>query len=369
MRTISFLKKEVLHLLHAPETVLLMLLFPALLTWVLGTAFSGMSTRTIEVPETRIPIVTDGGMISGMYIKNAGETGIRLEEISREELERRITAGSVRQYVELKGNDIVLHSDEENGLEAMVVKMYSSAFAQQANLAALALRAGRLGQMTPQYREYAAVEDVAGRNEPNSFGYYGVTMLTMIILYGSLQAMEQLSMEKKNRTGLRLQAAPYHMPRVFLVKTAAVAGMLMLQALLLVLLNRYVYGVEYRSVPMVILMILPAALFATALGVLAYQLLRSASAASVLLNILIIAFVFMGRGYIMVSMENDFFAKLARFSPVGWVNQGLFEYIYQGSAGYIIKAGLWLTALSAAMYLAAFILFKREEGSDRVAAY
>ena len=64
MRTLQFLKKEALHSLAAPETVLLMLLFPLLLTWVLGTAFSNISSHAIDLPETRMPIVSDGGMVA-----------------------------------------------------------------------------------------------------------------------------------------------------------------------------------------------------------------------------------------------------------------------------------------------------------------
>ena len=368
MRTLQFLKKEALHSLAAPETVLLMLLFPLLLTWVLGTAFSNISSHAIDLPETRMPIVSDGGMVAQLYQSNSGHSGITFEPIDSEAVASGLKDGSLKQYVELTDKALILHTDEETGLEAMLVRMYSNAFIQQANLTSYAVKAGRLDMLAPQFQEYTTIEGIDGRAEPSSFGYYGVTMLTMILMYGSLQTVSMLSREKDDRTSLRLKASPYAMSKVFLVKTIASCVILMLQASIIMLFNHYVYGIDYRNIGLVLLMVLPLAVFVTSLGVLAYQALRNESAASVFLNILTIAMVFLGGGYMMVSLDDPTFATLTQLSPIGWDNQGLFRYIYRGSHEAILAAGIKLMGLSLAMYLLAFWLFKREEGSDRVAA-
>lgn len=369
MRTLQFLKKEGLHSLAAPETVLLMLLFPLLLTWVLGMAFSNLSVRTLDLPQTRMALVSDGGMLSRLYQANSGQSGIVFENMTAEEAAEGAREGSLKQYVELTDKAVILHSDEGTGMDAMMVRMYTNAFLQQANLTGAALKAGRLDLLTPQVQKHVTVEGIDGRVEPSSFGYYGVTMLTMIMMYGSLQMVSMLSREKGERTGLRLKASPYQMSKVFMVKIIASCVILMLQAAIIVLFNHFVYGISYRSIPQVLAWLLPLAVFSTALGVLAYQVLRSESAASAFLNIMIFAMVFTGGGYMMVSMDNEVFSKLAGFSPVGWVNQGLFRYIYRGSREAIISAAVKLLGISLLMYLTTFWLFKREEGSDRVAAY
>lgn len=368
MRSLQFLKKEGLHSLAAPETVLLMLLFPLLITWVLGTAFSGISARTIDLPEARMPFVSDGGMAAQLYQGNSGHSGITFEPVSREEADSGLMDGSLKQYVELTDKALILHSDDPQGMEAMMVRMYSSAFIQQANLTGLALKEGRLDLAAPQFLEYTRIEGMDGRAEPSSFGYYGVTMLTMILMYGSLQMLSMLSQEKAARTSLRLKASPYAMGKVFLVKTLASCFILMVQAAIIVLFNHFVYGIEYRNIGLVLLMVVPLAVFVTSLGVLSYQVFRTENAASVFLNILTIALVFLGGGYMMVSLDDSTFAALTQFSPIGWVNQGLFQYIYRGSSAPILWAGAKLLGLGLVMYLLAFWLFKKEEGSDRVAA-
>lgn len=368
MRTLQFIKKEGLHALASPDSVLLMLLFPLLLTWVLGTAFSNLSARTLDLPETRMAYVSDGGMMAQMYRNNAAQSGITFESVTREEVNAGIQNGSLKQYVELNNQEVILHSDEDGSVETMMVRMYTNAFIQQANLTGLAIREGRLDLISPDFQEYTRIEGIDQRNEPSSFGYYGVTMLTMILMYGSMQTVAMLYLEKAGRTSLRLKASPYSMSKVFLVKTAASCVLLMLQTTIIVLFNHFVYGVEYRNIPFILLSLLPMAVFVTALGVLAYQIFGTESSASVFLNILTIALVFMGGGYMMVSMDDSLFATLTQFSPAGWVNQGLFRYIYRGSSAPILSAGVKLLGLSAVMYVLAYWLFKKEEGSDRVAA-
>jgi len=368
MRTLQFLKKEGLQSLAAPETVLLMLLFPLLLTWVLGTAFSNISARTLDLPETRLPFVSDGGMVAQLYQSNSRNSSLTLEPITEDALQSGLADGSLKQYVELTDKELILHSDDQKGMEAMMVRMYSNAFIQQANLTGAALNAGRPDLMAPAFSEYIRIEGIDGRAEPSSFGYYGVTMLTMILMYGSLQTVSMLSQEKAGRTSLRLKASPYAMSKVFLVKTLASCFILISQAAIIVLFNHFVYGIQYRNIGFVLLMVVPLAVFVTSLGVLAYQAMGSESAASVFLNILTIALVFLGGGYMMVSLDDSTFATLTQFSPIGWVNQGLFRYIYRGSQEPILWAGVKLLGLSLTMLLLAFWLFLREEGSDRVAA-
>ncbi len=368
MRTLRFLGKEALHLITAPETILLMLLFPVVLTWVLGTAFSSTNGHVIDLPEVKVPIVSEGGMLSDIFIANGQESGITFEETEQAEVNRRVDAGTLKQYVELKDKNLILHSDDKGSLEAMLVKMYANAFVKQANLSFLAVKEGKIDQATPRFKSFARVEGIDGLNEPDSFGYYGITMLTMIMMYGSMQAMSLLDLEKSTRTALRLKASPYPMNQVFFVKTVTASVIILLQALVLILINHFVYGIDYRNIGMVMLMLIPLAIFVTSLGVSSYQVMRKASAASVFLNLITFALVFMGGGYSKLPPDNGLFDTLYRISPIGWINEGLFTYIYQGKTDAVLSGSLKLLGLGLAMLLIAYVLFRREEGSDLVAA-
>lgn len=369
MRILQFLKKEISHMLASPESVLLMVLFPIALTWILGSAFSGISSRIIDLPQIKVPVVAQGGMLDNMYIAQSKNAGLIASASSQEDVDRQLKEGSLKQYVTIADDAITLHTDQKNNMDSVLIRLYSRMFAAQASLAKQAIAKGRLDLLGAKPAQAVRIEGIDGKNEPSSFGYYGVTMVTMIILYGTMQTVGLLGMEVSNRTYLRIKASPFPMDKVFFVKIAAATLMLILQVILLLAFNRFVYHVQYRNIGAVLVIILPFILFSTGLGVLAYQLFRKEDTAIGVLNMLIFALVFTGGGYMMINEDSGFFAQLMRYSPAGWVNRGLFDYIYRGNWAQARQAMLWCGAIALLMIGAAYILFKREEGSDRVAGH
>lgn len=369
LKTLMFLKKEALHILHTPESLLLMLLFPLALTWVLGTAFSGMGSRVIPLPKTEIPLISDGSMVSRYYADMAKNAGLTLTPVSESKLKEDIAAGTVKQYVRVAKEGITHYTDSPSGIDAMLVSAYSRIFGRQSAFAVMAAQKGRFSMLQIENPDYVKTEGIAGKNAPSSFGYYGVTMITMIVMYGAMQAVGLLAMETQGRTYLRLKASPFSMRRVFALKALAASIVLFLQVLLLLLFNSLVYHVSYRSIPMVLVMMTPLILFSTGLGVMAYQLFRQEAGASAFLNLVIVAMVFLGGGYVMVDESMGALYRMVQFSPVGWVNRGIFRYVYNNDPAPALKAMALCAALAAITLAAAYILFAREEGSDRVTGY
>ncbi len=366
-QTLMFLKKEALHILHTPESLLLMLLFPIALTWVLGTAFSGASSRLIELPKTAIPVVTDGSIMSRYYADMAEKAGLNLVPAEESKIKEDVKAGAVRQYVRVAGQGITHFTDDPSGIDAMLVSAYSRIFLRQSAFSLMALQKGRLPAQQSPDTDYVRTEGIAGKNAPSSFGYYGVTMITMIIMYGAVQAVGQMATETEERTYLRLKASPFSMRRVFALKALAASAVLLLQVLVLMLFSSTVYHVSYRSIPVVMAVLIPLVLFSTGLGILSLQLFRQEAGASGFLNLVIVAMVFLGGGYVMVDESAGAFYRMLQYSPVGWVNKGIFQYVYNNDMSAAWKAMGLCSILAVVTLAAAFALFVREEGSDRVA--
>lgn len=358
-QALMFLKKELLQVLYAPESLLLMLLFPLALTFVLGSAFSGHSAGNAELPKEEIPVVTEGAApLAPFFVQYANQAGLALKRTDREALE------PGQQYISISGTGIVHHTDEQRSVTAATVSMYSRIFSRQTALGLRAVRRGLPAQGAPSM-DIVRVESIQGGDGPSSFGYYGVTMITMILMYGALQAVGLMAGETAGRTYLRLKASPVPMRRVFLLKALSASLALLMQLIVLLAANRWLYGVVYRSIPAVALLALPLVLFSCALGLMCYQLLRTEAGASALINILVVAMVFLGGGY--MPLDDGALAGLVGLSPVGMVNQGIFSYIYRDSLAEGVHAALWCLGLAALMLSVAYALFLREEGSDRVA--
>lgn len=368
-QALIFLKKEALHILHTPESLLLMLLFPLALTWVLGTAFSGASTRLIKLPKTEISVVTDGSIMSRYYADMAEDAGLSFIPIAEDTLKKDMADGAARQYVRATQQGITHFTDAPTGIDAALVRTYSRIFLRQSAFSLMALQKGQLPTQVKPDVDYVRMEGIAGKNAPSSFGYYGVTMITMIIMYGAMQAVGQMAAETEERTYLRLKASPFSMRRVFLLKALAASAVLLLQVLVLMLFSSAVYHVSYRSIPVVLLMLIPLVLFSTGLGIMSFQLFRQEAGASGFLNLVIVAMVFLGGGYMMVDESAGALYRMLQYSPVGWVNKGIFQYVYNNDLSAAWQAMGLCFLLAVITLAAAFALFIREEGSDRVAGH
>lgn len=367
MRIVQFVKKEIRHVLASPESLLLMVLFPFALTLVLGTALSGSFARVTAMPEIRLPAVIRGDVQSRIYLSQARSAGINLEQTGLDSAREQALSGKARGYVTVDGDGITYHAHSFSGVEALVLGTYSRLYAQQAQMARMAVGAARPDLAVQQPGEHVVTQGLDTSDEPTSFGYYGVTMLTMIMMYGAMQAMGLMSLERRQRTDLRLKASPFSMGRVYLAKSGMSVLTLLGQALILMALNALCFGVRYRSIPLVLAMLIPYALFCNGLGLFAWQAARSEQAAGGVINLLIVALVFLGGGYVPLENMPAGMAALADWTPVGKMNAGLFAYIYRNDSRALLEAMAMTGALAAALLAAAYALFRREEGSDRVA--
>ena len=77
--------------------------------------------------------------------------------------------------------------------------------------------------------------------------------------------------------------------------------------------------------------------------------------------------VFLGGGYVPLRQFGGLMEKLADYSPVGMINQGMIDYIYTNQFSGMLRAMAFTGSLGVVMLLIAYMLYKREEGSHRVA--
>lgn len=369
MRILQFIKKEIQHVLSSSQSLLLMIIFPFALTLVLGSALSGSFSRVVEMPKITLPVVSPGDFRSNLYITQAKNAGLVFEPATQDQVNQQVQDKQVNAYVVLDSQQIAYHAAEFTTLEAMLVRTYSRIYAQQASMMGLALRSGRLDLTSPREGNFVETQGINQRVEPSSFGYYGISMLTMIMMYGAVQAVGLMSLEREQRTDLRLKASPFPINGVYAAKSGMSILTLLVQALILMLLNHFVFGVDYASIPLVLLSLIPFALFCNGLGLLVYQVTGSnAQSSSGILNLVIVVLVFLGGGYMPLSLMASSMEKVVALSPVGMTNQGLIADIYNQDVSKLLQAGAITGGLGLVMLLIAFVLYRKEEGSNRVAS-
>lgn len=363
MRMLTFIKKELIDMLASPELFMLMVLFPIALTWVLGTAFSG--GHDIELDLEPIPVVSHQELAQA-WIEAGKSGGLDFYIAPQTEVEQQMKAGDIHHYVVIDERTIRYFHDSSDEYAPLMIKALGQSFADRSSRRLYAARHGAADVAGPKTR--VRMTSLVPQKSPDSFGYYGVTMLTMIIMYGALQAIGFLTSERANGTYVRLKVSNFSMNLVFVAKIISAVLVMLLQVSILMLFSHLIYGVYYNNLAVVILFLIPFVFFTSAMGIFIYQLTKSDASASVIVNILIILFVFSGGGYIQFR-ANSPFAQLQNFSPVGWANQGLFEYIYRGNWLPGVRASLLFGLITLVLLAISYFLFTIEEGSDYVSSY
>jgi ABC-2 type transport system permease protein len=97
-----------------PAILFWAILFPILMAWVLGIAFSnkGETLRTVYVTGSAQPELITGEKVFGADTGNPFR--IKFRETSEEEAVKAIKRGVIALYIEVKGNSLVYHFDPHN---------------------------------------------------------------------------------------------------------------------------------------------------------------------------------------------------------------------------------------------------------------
>lgn len=367
MRLFKLFKKELLHLVHAHESVVLMILFPLALTWVLGMALSNASTQVIDLPEMHIPLISQNEQLSEVYQEYAREMSLDFAVMSEPEAMELYNQGKNDNLVRIGSQSIELVTKtSDKRLENMLIRMYSQSFVNQVNLVNYALEQQNYAVLTQPKAELVETTGIAGRVSPRSFDYYGVTMLTLIMMYGAMQSSSLLGLEVFNRTNLRLKSSPMPMTSIFIAKVLVAVLALIVQAAIIVAFNSLVFDVDYGNLVALAAVLIPYGIFTSSMGLMVFQMASKAQAAEGLLVMIINLMLITGGAYFPIERMGPL-ALLLKVSPVGWINQAVFQTVLQGSSDHIPAISLRFLGLSLVMLLIAGYLFQKR-GSDHVYA-
>ena len=367
MRLFKLFKKELLHLIQAHESVVLMILFPLALTWVLGMALSNASTQVIDLPQMHIPLISQNEQLSEAYQSYAREMSLDFEVMSEADALELYHQGKNDNLVRIGSQSIELVTKtSDKRLENLLIRMYSQSFVNQVNLVNYAIKQENFTVLNQSPADLVETTGIAGRASPRSFDYYGVTMLTLIMMYGAMQSASLLGLEVFNRTNLRLKSSPMPMTTIFIAKVLVAVVALMVQAAIIVAFNSLVFEVDYGNLAALAAVLIPYGIFTSSLGLLVFQVASQARAGEGLLVMIINLLLITGGAYFPIERMGPL-ALLLKVSPVGWINQAVFQTVLQGSSHHIPALSLRYLGLSLVMLLIAGYLFQKR-GSDHVYA-
>jgi ABC-2 type transport system permease protein len=164
---------------------------------------------------------------------------------------------------------------------------------------------------------------------PNTQYSLGFTVffVTMVALGSAGGILE----EREIGTLRRLLAAPLGRWQILLGKALGVAFVASFEAAMLVGFGSLVFGVEWGSDPLPVMLLLGSlVLAATGLGIMLSAMVRTRGQMSALTPVVSTAFAMLGGCYWPIEVTSPFMQQVARFTPTGWAMLGLKDVVARG---------------------------------------
>jgi len=338
------------------------IVLPLLLTWVFGAAFgaSGGTVRPTGVPVADL----DGTVYSARIVRAIDEPkyyeALRVSEGSARQLVADgqaavaviIPAGFGKRLEDDETARVYVVRDPGSASTQTVVQIIEGAAtrvaadAEAARVAAGALRGaeefedifvyadGLWSPDPPVGVESRFVMASAARaseleSPPNTQYSLGFTVffVTMVALGSAGGILE----EREIGTLRRLLAAPLGRWQILLGKSLGVAFVASFEAAMLVGFGALVFGVEWGSDPLpVLLLLLSLVLASTGLGIMLSAMVRTRSQMSALTPVVATAFAMLGGCYWPIEITSPFMQQVARLTPTGWAMIGLKDVVARG---------------------------------------
>ncbi|MGD0034304.1 ABC transporter permease [Paenibacillus illinoisensis] len=186
--------------------------------------------------------------------------------------------------------------------------------------------------------------------------YYAASMLAMFMLYAGMTTSSSLFSERDKKTLTRLQAAPVGNGVIFAGKIAGNSLLAFMQALIIVLMTYWLYGVNWGTHPwLIVLICVLITISSMMIGVIVALVSKSAASASALMQGIIIAMTFISGGFTPIAI--DFVQRIAEFTVNHWALQSFLRMMLNASMSEIMHNILMLGVVSAVLLAIAAVIY------------
>lgn len=335
----------ILRNLRDKKSMASMLLLPIVLILILGTALSGQfkTTNLNSIPVCYLN--NDKGSMSQYF-----DDFLNSEEIrDMLEVERVTTFDEGKKLVgEKKAKALIIinesYSEDIKSGKKANIEVYTSKYTGFSNsivqniIESYNQGANTVGAMqilnAPEFK-YTRTESIVESpistdgKRPAAIDYYAVTMLVMILMYGTQYGCHGIGEDYLETKGKRVKSTPIKPYEQFIGIALGHIFTVMCQSVVLILFTKYVYKVNWGSNMAGILLIsFTLSVLSIALGILFTVLLRDRMKASAVISLLVPIMTFLAGGYVPLNVGDSVFARIMYISPNYLAHTALFNTIY-----------------------------------------
>lgn len=376
MKTFQVMFYTLLEYIRDKQAMAMMLLMPIGLIFLLGHALSGAFERS-EVRVIDVAFLNeDKGEISDHF-----ETFLANEEIgsllnithvdSYEEGKSLIEERSVWALIYIKedySKQIIMGEEAKINLLFVqgstftqpIVTNIVRAFNNEANKinALIMLGAHEVEHLGRNFIEEEPV--VEGGEKPRAMDYYAVTILVMILMYGSMYTSEGIGSLKEQSIGKRLRVSPVKAYQIFAGVTLASIVTVFAQGVILVLFTKHVYGVNWgSSITITLMIVFIMTLLSSSIGMVVGTLIPNMRTAEIVLTTAVPVFTVIAGGYVVLGDLEGILGKLQLISPNYHMQNALFNHIFEGDSAKMVNSIATIIGITILMFTITLIARRR----------
>lgn len=338
---LNIIKKELKHSLRNRRALLLFILFPLILMWILSTVFAGQfssSTLNYEGVSVLYTIDTESHLYEGFneFTAVLNEMNINFVKINnKEEAIKQIENNNYVCYIELSEQNkaVTMFKNNTKGTTtSSFIESVLATFVQEFNLRYEIgkINPSALANLNSENLNHVNIVSLKGENEIRSIDYFGITMLTLIIMYSINTGLGSITREQTLKTGDRIIETPLPKYKLFLGKVVGCFIVTILQMILVISFSIFALGVNYGNDVITVFCIIMSEIFmCISLGIGIALIVKKEEIGNGLISLGVPLMVFLGGGYFPI---DDFggktLATIAKLSPVKWVNESIFNIIH-----------------------------------------
>lgn len=349
----------------------MMIAFPIVLIMILGTAFANVfgNESSIDLKgKVLYKIETDKPMAAAFNGLKEGLKDYDIKFTETEDAEKakaQIKNAEYDCFVTVKETEITIIKNDKHSLQADIFKSILDTFIQRFNLQVEIAKENPAAIQAMSYDEaFKAVDRVSldKKRTPRAIDYYAVTMITLIVLYGTMGSSYGIIGERTRKTEGRVLTSPVSKAEFLAAKVIGSVLITVLQITVVVLVSRFILGAYFgENILPVALILLSEIVMSVSLGVGVAFLIKNESAANGILNGIIPFIAFLGGAYVPLDMPNgETFLKFTNISPLRWVNRSIINTIYSGDTSTVFQTIIINLAIAVIFIAISSGIFRKE---------
>lgn len=195
-------------------------------------------------------------------------------------------------------------------------------------------------------------------NSYSASQYYAASMLAMFMLYSGMTTINSLFSEKDKKTLIRLQAAPVGNGIIFAGKIAGNSLLAFMQAIIIIVMTYWLYGVNWGSHPWLIILICVLITIASmTIGIIVALVSKNATSASGMMQAIIIAMTFISGGFTPIAV--DLVHRISEFTVNHWALQSFLRMMLDSPVSEIMHNIVMLGVVCAVLLLIAGVIYRK----------